>query len=201
MGEEKKNGKEKKKKGKLLKWIIFFFFFGGTGGGVGYYLKPDLVKKYLNKAKEQVQKVTKKIKDKTQKATAKNTVTIKGHKVQVELADNPIKREEGYMNRKSIPENDGMLFVYKSEQEVSFWMKNTLIPLSIAFIKTDGTIVKIADMEVEEPKASSQEYKSYLSGEAVQYVLEVNKGWFAKNGISPGDKVEGIDKLPIKEVK
>jgi len=87
------------------------------------------------------------------------------------------------MFRKSLGEDEGMIFVFDKESKVSFWMKNTEIPLSIAFIAADGTIRQIEDMEPRS-LASVPSYRNVL------YALEVNQGWYEENGVSPGDRVD-----------
>ena len=107
-------------------------------------------------------------------------LTVGGREIVVEVADSAEERATGLMNRQSLPENHGMLFVFEAESQVSFWMKNTLIPLSIAFISSDGTIRQIEDME---PGSLA----STVSHRHVRYGLEMNRGWFEDNGIGPGD--------------
>lgn len=109
-------------------------------------------------------------------------IGIKGTEIIVEVADTQESRSQGLMDRRSMPENHGMLFVFETESQVSFWMKNTRIPLSIAFIAADGTIRQIEDMEPES-------LSSVVSQRNVLYALEVNQGWFEKNGIGAGDKI------------
>jgi uncharacterized membrane protein (UPF0127 family) len=106
------------------------------------------------------------------------------YKFEVELATTPAEREQGLMFRKSMPSNAGMLFLYPSEQQVAFWMKNTLIPLDMLFLKADGSIARIAHDAVpldETPIPSNAEVKA---------VLEVNGGTAAALGIKEGDKVD-----------
>lgn len=109
-------------------------------------------------------------------------VDVAGVEVVVEVADTQESRSQGLMFRRSMPENHGMLFVFDYESQVSFWMKDTRIPLSIAFIAADGTIRQIEDMEAES-------LSSVVSERNVLYALEMNQGWFGKNGIEPGDRV------------
>lgn len=113
---------------------------------------------------------------------ATTVIGIKGTEITVEVADTQESRSQGLMDRRSMPENHGMLFVFETESQVSFWMKNTRIPLSIAFIAADGTIRQIEDMEPES-------LSSVVSQRNVLYALEVNQGWFEKNGIGAGDKI------------
>ena len=112
----------------------------------------------------------------------KKTITIRDKTLTVEIADTSEKRMTGLMYRKSLGENEGMLFIFPEEEIHSFWMKNTLIPLSIAFIKEDGTILQIEDMEPETETTHPSKFP-------VKYALEVNKGWFKENNITSGDKI------------
>jgi uncharacterized protein len=112
-----------------------------------------------------------------------------GVDVTLEIADNREERERGLMFRRTMPEDHGMLFVYPAPDELHFWMRNTAIPLSIAFILEDAdnkqaTIVNIEDMEpyVEMPGAVSQK--------PVRLALEMNQGWFAKHGLKNGSRVD-----------
>jgi uncharacterized protein len=110
--------------------------------------------------------------------------------IQVEIAENDEQRAYGLMNRNSLPASSGMLFVYDQPQpaEGSFWMFNTRIPLDIAFLDADGSIVSIRQME---PCASPypQWCPSYESGAPFQYALEMNLGWFEQNRVGVGDRV------------
>jgi uncharacterized protein len=103
--------------------------------------------------------------------------------LRVEVAVTLEKQERGLMFRQSMPENDGMLFVYKEPQEMSFWMRNTFIPLDIAFVDADGIILNIHQAK---PLDDSIHYRS---AGAAKYVIETNQGWFSRHGIRPGDKV------------
>jgi uncharacterized membrane protein (UPF0127 family) len=105
--------------------------------------------------------------------------------VRVELADDLAEQTKGLMDRTTLGENRGMLFVYPEEQELSFWMKNTLIPLSIAFIDSERRIIDIQDM-----KPLDDEPPNYVSAEPAQYALEVNQGFFESRGVKVGDSVE-----------
>ena len=110
-------------------------------------------------------------------------ITAGGSKLNVEIADTAETREKGLMNRKSLPDDCGMLFVFEQERKVSFWMKNTSIPLSIAFISSGGRILQIEDME-------PFSLDSVQSARSVKYALEVNQGWFEQHNVQPGDNVE-----------
>ena len=105
------------------------------------------------------------------------------HVFAVELADNDIERAKGLMYRKELPEGQGMLFDFHREQEVSFWMQNTYIPLDMVFIRGDGRILRIA--ENTEPLST----RLIRSGGPVRAVLEVIGGTTRKLGIAPGDRV------------
>jgi hypothetical protein len=105
------------------------------------------------------------------------------HSFAVEMVATPEERERGLMYRKELPEGRGMLFDFQTDQDVSFWMKNTYIPLDMIFIRSDGRILRIA--ENTEPLST----KTIPSGGPVRAVLEVIGGTAAKLGIAPGDKV------------
>lgn len=112
-------------------------------------------------------------------------LTIGTHKVTAEVAATPEERATGLMNRFSLQPDSGMLFVFERSEPLAFWMKNTFIPLSIAFISADGKIINIEDM-----KPQSEE--SHWSKGPALYALEMKKGWFAERGIGPGAVVKGI---------
>ena len=114
---------------------------------------------------------------------------IKGHKLTAEVAATDAQRMQGLMHRRMLPENRGMLFVFSYSVPQSFWMMNTYIPLSIAFIDENGAIVSIADMK---PLTTD----SHGSAKPAKYALEMNQGWFAKRGIKAGAKVEGLKNAP-----
>lgn len=103
--------------------------------------------------------------------------------VMAELALTPEEQAAGLMFRKSLPDGRGMLFVYEDDRRLNFWMKNTLIPLSIAYLAADGTIREIHDMEPQSLKAVS-------STRSVRYALEVPRGWFDRVGLAAGDRFE-----------
>lgn len=109
-------------------------------------------------------------------------VAINGHRFSVELAVTPAERARGLMFRESLPKNSGMLFVFETEQLLSFWMQNTSIPLSIAYIDESGIITDILDME-------PYDLSSVSSSRPARYALEVNRGEFRQKGIRPGNRV------------
>lgn len=102
--------------------------------------------------------------------------------VEAELARTQEERNFGFMDRKRIPDGTGMLFIFEYDQKLSFWMKNTPHPLSIAYIDSNGIIREIYDMK---PFSLS----SVESTVSVRYALEVPQGWFKNNNITPGDKI------------
>jgi len=106
------------------------------------------------------------------------------HVIQAALAQTPEERSIGLMFRKTMATNDGMLFAFEQPGQQCFWMKNTLLPLSAAFIADDGSVVNIEDMK-------PQTLDSHCSTKPVRFVLEMNEGWFARRGIKPGSKLQG----------
>ncbi len=110
---------------------------------------------------------------------------IKGHALRVEIADTDETRRIGLMHRRSMADNQGMLFVYDQPALHAMWMRNTLIPLSVAFIDKDGRIINIEEM-------AAQTLDTHGAQAPASYSLEVNRGWFAKHGIKSGDRVDGI---------
>lgn len=103
--------------------------------------------------------------------------------LQVEIADEPGERSVGLMFRESMPEDAGMIFLYEEDHLGSFYMKNTFIPLSIAFVDAGGTIVDIQDMEPET-------VETHRPPEPYRNAIETNQGWFERNGIDVGDTVD-----------
>ena len=114
---------------------------------------------------------------------------IKGHRVVAEVAATVQTRTIGLMNRFSLQPDHGMLFVFDEPRPQAFWMKNTYVALSIAFIDAGGRIVNIEDM-------APQTEMTHPSRGPVLYALEMKKGWFAQHGILEGDRIDGLDKAP-----
>ena len=110
-------------------------------------------------------------------------------RVRVEVADTIEKRQRGLMFRDHLDEDRGMIFVFPEERQLSFWMRNTRIPLSIAYIGSSGRIREILDM-------APLDETTHPSAEEVMYALEVNRGWFARAGVKTGDVVKGLALLP-----
>jgi uncharacterized membrane protein (UPF0127 family) len=106
------------------------------------------------------------------------------HLIQVQLAQNFEQRQIGLMWRKEMPQNEGMLFIFEQPSVQCFWMRNTLLPLTAAFVADDGTIVNLLDM-----KPMSDD--SHCSSKPVRFVLEMNLAWFAKRNIQAGFKLTG----------
>jgi uncharacterized membrane protein (UPF0127 family) len=107
------------------------------------------------------------------------------HQIDAQLARNDNERATGLMYRKEMPQHEGMLFVFEQPSKQCFWMKNTLLPLSAAFVADDGTVVNVEDMR-------PQTLDSHCSLREVRYVLEMNQGWFARKGIKAGAKISGL---------
>ena len=106
------------------------------------------------------------------------------HRIDTQVAATPEQRQTGLMWRKEMPQHEGMLFVFEQPSQQCFWMKNTLLPLTAAFVEDDGTVVNLADMK-------PQTTDPHCSAKPVRYVLEMNKGWFAKKGIKAGSRLNG----------
>ena len=109
------------------------------------------------------------------------------HLIRAEVADNFVTRMQGLMHRASLGANEGMLFVFDQAGIQCMWMKNTLIPLSVAYIADDGSIVNVEDM-----KPHSED--SHCAKKPVRFALEMNVGWFASKGLRPGAKLRGLEK-------
>jgi uncharacterized protein len=116
-------------------------------------------------------------------------LTMNGYKVTAEVAHTGETRRLGLMNRRILPEDRGMLFVFDEIGMHAMWMKNTYIPLSVAFLDERGAIINIADME-------PHTVDSHGAAKPAKYALEVNRGWFSKRGVKAGARVEGIERAP-----
>ena len=119
-------------------------------------------------------------------------IRVGNHEITVEVAADRTSLRRGLMFRDSLPEDHGMLFIFPVEQPLSFWMKNTRIPLSIAYADSQGTIVRIADME---PFDESR----VPSGAPAQFALEMNQGWFSRKGILVGDRLRNLPRFNIRK--
>jgi len=112
-------------------------------------------------------------------------LSINGHKIVVEVAATPERRSLGLMNRFSLQPDHGMLFVFDYPEPQAFWMKNTFIPLSIAFVGPDGKIINIDEMQPHDES-------THTSRGPALYAIEMRKGWFTERGIKSGDAVTGL---------
>ena len=110
------------------------------------------------------------------------------HLIKAEVAADFPSRGQGLMHRKSLAPNAGMLFIFDEAAPHCMWMKNTYIPLSVAFLDEKGAIINIADMQPHSEQ-------SHCAARPALYALEMTRGWFAERGIKPGTKLGGLDKL------
>ncbi|MDP2314593.1 MAG: DUF192 domain-containing protein [Pseudomonadota bacterium] len=115
------------------------------------------------------------------------TLTVKGHAITVEVADEPAERSIGLMYRDDLPSDHGMVFVYPDTKERSFWMKDTRVPLTIAYVDSAGIIVHLADM-------TPLDTSSVPSVKPAMYALEMRQGWFAAHDVAVGDTLTGLPK-------
>lgn len=106
------------------------------------------------------------------------------HQIDAQVAQTPEQHQTGLMFRREMPQHEGMLFVFEQATQQCFWMKNTLLPLTAAFVADDGTIVNLADMQ-------PQTADSHCSVKPVRFVLEMNLGWFSKKNIKAGYRLSG----------
>jgi uncharacterized membrane protein (UPF0127 family) len=120
-------------------------------------------------------------------ALPQQTLRVGAEVIQVEVAETPATRQRGLMGRRSLPHGHGMLFVFDETDVHCFWMKDTPLPLSIAFITAQGRIVSMADMQPYSEAA-------HCPSAPVRYALEMPQGWFVSAGITPGD---GVGPLPL----
>lgn len=115
----------------------------------------------------------------------RTTLSIGMFQIDTQVAQAPEERQIGLMFRTQMPQAEGMLFIFETPSKQCFWMKNTLLPLTAAFVDDDGTIVNLADMK-------PQTTETHCSVKPVRYVLEMNQGWFVKKGIKAGTKLKGV---------
>jgi uncharacterized membrane protein (UPF0127 family) len=120
------------------------------------------------------------------------TLTIGKHAIRAEIAQSDEERERGLMFRVKLGKNDGMVFTFDDPGYHSMWMMNTLIPLSVAFLDSNGVILNVEDME-------PQTTDSHTAAGPASYAIETNKGWFAERRIGPGDKVAGLPRIQPKK--
>ena len=111
------------------------------------------------------------------------------HRIEAEVAANDQNRQVGLMNRKSMPPQHGMLFVFTQDNTHCMWMRNTFLPLSVAFLDEEGRIINVEDM-------APQTENSHCAAAAARFALEMNQGWFAGKGLKSGQHIGGVDKSP-----
>jgi uncharacterized membrane protein (UPF0127 family) len=117
-------------------------------------------------------------------SVGENKLRVGGTVITVELASTKSERETGLMHRDSLPKDHGMLFIYPQPETLSFWMRNTIIPLSIAFFNQDGVIVNILEMK------PGIEVPPYRSDKPCRFALEMATHWFSDHGVKAGDRIE-----------
>lgn len=114
-------------------------------------------------------------------------LTIGVHMIKAEVAANDADRQQGLMFRKSMGRNEGMVFVFDAPTKVCMWMKDTYLPLSVAFLDKDGRIINIEEMQ-------RQTTESHCATKPARYALEMNQGWFKRKNVSSGAQVAGLPK-------
>ncbi len=111
------------------------------------------------------------------------------HRIEAEVAADQANRMQGLMHRRSMPSNQGMLFVFNQADQHCMWMRNTPLPLSVAFLDEQGRILNIEDMK---PKTET----NHCAAGPASFALEMNLGWFSSKGLKPGVRIGGIEKSP-----
>lgn len=111
------------------------------------------------------------------------------YRIEAEVAAEQADRMQGLMQRRSLAENQGMLFVFSQDARHCMWMRNTLLPLSVAFLDAEGRILNIEDMQ-------PQTEDNHCAARPARFALEMNRGWFAGKGLTPGVHISGIEKAP-----
>lgn len=114
------------------------------------------------------------------------SLTIEKKQLVAEVADDSKERETGMMFRKTMPDGEAMVFVFDAPQRAAFWMKNTLLPLSVAYVSLNGTILEIHDLKPRDETPVPSKF------DTIAYAIEVPQGWFLENGILPGSSVKGL---------
>ncbi|MCX8085801.1 MAG: DUF192 domain-containing protein [Rhodocyclaceae bacterium] len=111
------------------------------------------------------------------------------HRIEAEVAATPPQRMAGLMHRRSLPPQRGMLFAFPDDAQHCMWMKNTLIPLAVAFLDAEGRIINIAEMQPET-------LDNHCAARPARFALEMNAGWFKSRGLKAGDKISGLERVP-----
>lgn len=114
------------------------------------------------------------------------------HRIEAEVAADQPNRMQGLMMRKSMPANHGMLFVFAQAERHCMWMRNTYLPLSVAFLDERGRILNIENMQ-------PQTENNHCAAAPARFALEMNRGWFADKGIKPGQRIGGLEKAPAPQ--
>lgn len=127
--------------------------------------------------------------DTAEESFAKRQIKLAGQILTVEIADTGPKQMRGLMERRRLSPNEGMLFDFDPPRELGFWMKNTRIPLSIAFFDAKRRYINTHEMQVEKKETAEANYKIYRSSKLAKYALELPAGWFKKHRLSPGESV------------
>jgi len=123
--------------------------------------------------------------------TQRTSLEAGKHRIDAEVAADEQTRQLGLMYRSHLPPGQGMLFVFPSSSRICMWMKNTLIPLSVAFLDEEGRILNIEDM-------TPLNEESHCAVKSARYALEMNRGWFAEHGVKAGNRIEGVKFLSAK---
>lgn len=121
---------------------------------------------------------------KPQTELPRTALSIGMYRIDAQVASTSAEHATGLMFRTEMPQHEGMLFVFEQAAQQCFWMKNTLIPLAVAFVADDGTVVNLDEMK-------AQTLNAHCSEKPVRYVLEMNASWFSKKGLKAGDKLKG----------
>ncbi len=114
------------------------------------------------------------------------------HRIEAEVAADQPNRMQGLMMRRSMPVNHGMLFVFPQAERHCMWMRNTFLPLSVAFLDEQGRILNIENMQ-------PQTENNHCAAAPARFALEMNRGWFADKGIKPGQRIGGLEKAPAPQ--
>ena len=128
----------------------------------------------------------------TQAQMPRLELTASFHRIEAEVAADQASRMQGLMNRRSMGANQGMLFVFAQTDRHCMWMRNTFLPLSVAFLDDQGRILNIEDMQ-------PQTENNHCAVAPARFALEMNRGWFAGKGIKPGQRIGGLEKAPAPQ--